>query len=58
VEEMVDEESSCITLYFGNDVTEDEAQELVAELSEAYPDCDVDFHFGGQPLYYYLISVE
>ena len=58
IDEMVDEDSSCISLYFGNDVTEEEANELVAELSEMYPECDVDCHFGGQPLYYYLISVE
>ncbi|MDD7158093.1 MAG: DAK2 domain-containing protein [Firmicutes bacterium] len=58
VEKLVDEDSSCISLYFGNNVTEEEANAIAAELSEEYPDCDVDCHFGGQPLYYYLVSVE
>jgi DAK2 domain fusion protein yloV len=58
VEKLVDDDSSCISLYFGNNVTEEEANAIAAELSEEYPDCDVDCHFGGQPLYYYLVSVE
>lgn len=58
VEKLVDEDSSCICLYFGNDVTEEEANAITAELAAEYPDCDVDCHFGGQPLYYYLVSVE
>lgn len=58
VEKLVDEDSSCICLYFGNDVKEEEANAIVAELAEEFPDCDVDCHFGGQPLYYYLVSVE
>ncbi|MGN1094454.1 MAG: DAK2 domain-containing protein, partial [Candidatus Neoclostridium sp.] len=58
VEKLVDDDSSCISLYFGNNVTEEEANAIVEELAEEYPDCDVDCHFGGQPLYYYLVSVE
>ncbi len=47
-----------ITLYYGEGVTEEEAQSLVEKVSESYPDCDVDVHYGGQPVYYYLVSLE
>lgn len=55
---MVTEDSSLITLYYGSDVPENDAQALADELTEAYPDCDVGLQNGGQPLYYYLIAVE
>ncbi|MBQ3079614.1 MAG: DAK2 domain-containing protein [Clostridia bacterium] len=55
---MVDDESGLITVYYGSDVSEEQAQALTAEFEEAYPDCDVEMQRGGQPLYYYLISVE
>lgn len=58
VDMMVDDESSVITLFFGEDVKEDEAKELGKALEEKYDECDVYIHFGGQPVYYYLISVE
>ncbi|MCI9407810.1 MAG: DAK2 domain-containing protein [Clostridia bacterium] len=47
-----------ITLYYGEGVTEEEAQSLVGKVSESYPDCDVDVHYGGQPVYYYMVSLE
>lgn len=47
-----------ITLYYGKDVKEEEAEVLAAKVSEQFPDCDVDFHYGGQPIYYYLVSLE
>ena len=47
-----------ITLYYGEGVSEDDASALASKLSEEYPDCDVDFHFGGQPVYYYMVSLE
>ncbi len=55
---VVTDEDELITVYFGADVTEAEAEALTAELAQEYPDCDVEYHNGGQPLYYYLISVE
>ena len=58
VERMVNEESSLITVYFGSDVTAEQAQELGDALEEKYPDCDVEVQNGGQPLYYYLVAVE
>ena len=55
---VVTDEDELITVYYGADTTEDEAQQLSAEIADAYPNCDVECHMGGQPLYYYLISVE
>ncbi len=58
VEKMMDSSISNITLYFGNDVKEDEATAIARELENKYSRCDVDIHFGGQPLYYYIVSLE
>lgn len=58
VAEMVDEESEIISIYYGEDVTEEDAEVLSDTLSEKYPDCEVELNQGGQPIYYYLISVE
>jgi dihydroxyacetone kinase-like predicted kinase len=55
---VVTDEDELITVYFGADVTEADAEALTAELAEKYDQCDVEYHNGGQPLYYYLISVE
>lgn len=55
---LVDEESSFICVYYGADVREEDAQALGSHLEEAYPDCEVEIQNGGQPIYYYLISVE
>lgn len=56
--ELVDEENELITLFYGKDVSKDSTQELSEKIKTNFPDLDVDIHFGGQPLYYYLISVE
>jgi DAK2 domain fusion protein YloV len=58
IEAMVDEDSSVISLYYGEDQAAEEAAQLHQELSEKYPHCEVEVHSGGQPLYYYIISVE
>lgn len=58
ISEMTDEDSAVISVYRGSDVTEDDAAILEDRLCEAYPDADVLFYDGGQPVYYYLISVE
>ncbi len=47
-----------ITLYYGQDVKEEEAEALQAVIQEKYPDCDVELHYGGQPIYYYYIALE
>jgi dihydroxyacetone kinase-like predicted kinase len=58
LEAMIDEDSSLISIYYGNNVTEDEAQKLAEEIGEHYSDCEIELHFGGQPLYYYIFSAE
>ena len=57
-EKMVNEDTDLITIYYGSDVSEEDAQELCDALAEVYDDCDVELQYGGQPLYYYLIAVE
>lgn len=55
---MVGEDSGLISIYYGEDVTEEEAEAFISDVEEEYPDLDVDAHFGGQPIYYYVMSVE
>ena len=55
---MADEDSELISIYYGQDIQEEDAEKLAAEIEELYPDADVDFHCGGQPIYYYVLSVE
>ena len=55
---MVDEDSELISLYYGQDVTAEDAEKLAQSVEEQYPDVDVDLHSGGQPIYYYVLSVE
>ncbi len=56
--DMVDEDSELISIYYGADVKEADAQEFVSYVEETYGDCDVEFNYGGQPIYYYILSVE
>ncbi len=58
IEKLITDESMMITLFYGKEVQEAEANALAEKLAEKYPDLEVDVHMGGQPLYYYLISVE
>ena len=58
VKAMADEDSEIISIYYGSDVTEEDAQKLADRLEEAYPDLDIEINEGGQPIYYYVISVE
>lgn len=55
---MVDDDSELITVFYGKDTSEGDANELAGKLGEIFPDCDIELHMGGQPLYYYLFSVE
>ncbi|MFR9146465.1 MAG: DAK2 domain-containing protein [Mediterraneibacter sp.] len=55
---MVDEDSELISLYYGQDVSEEDAEKFAQAVEEQYPDVDVDLHSGGQPIYYYVLSVE
>ena len=58
IAELVDEDSELISVYYGCDVAEDAAEALRADLEEAYPACDIELQYGGQPIYYYTVSVE
>lgn len=58
LDEMIDEDSEIVTLLYGQDVDQEKAEEIVSYIDENYPNMDVEMHPGGQPLYYYIISVE
>ena len=58
LETLVDEDSSIISLYFGAEIKENDANALAKKVSETYSGLDVELQFGGQPVYYYLLSVE
>ncbi|MDD6070197.1 MAG: DAK2 domain-containing protein [Clostridiales bacterium] len=55
---MVDEDSELISIYYGADVTEADAKAFEEYVEDTYSDCDVEFNYGGQPIYYYILSVE
>lgn len=58
IAQLVDDESELISLYYGQDVLAEDAERFAEEIGELYPDVDVDIHSGGQPIYYYVLSVE
>ncbi len=58
LEKMIDEDSELISIYFGSEVDEEMVGDFTAEVKNSYPNCDVESHAGGQPIYYYIISVE
>ena len=58
VDAMIDEDTAIVSIYFGSDSDEDSANELAAAIEEKYPDVEVEVNDGGQPIYYYVISVE
>ena len=58
IRKMKTAEHEMITLYYGEGVDEESAEALAQKVSETFPDCDVDYHYGGQPVYYYMVSLE
>ena len=58
VKEMMEEDAELISIYYGEEIGEDDAQALADQLTKLYPSCDVEVNPGGQPIYYYIISVE
>ena len=56
--QLVDEDTELISLYYGQDVQEESSENFAQEIEDLYPDVDVDVHSGGQPIYYYVLSVE
>lgn len=55
---LVDDDSELISLYYGDEISEEDAEKFAAEVAELYPDVDVDVQSGGQPIYYYVLAVE
>ena len=55
---MVDDDSELITIYYGGSVKEEDAERFLEDAREQFSGCEIELHFGGQPVYYYLISVE
>lgn len=58
IDKAIDEDSEMISIYYGSDVKQEDADELAQYIEEKYPDCEVEVQMGNQPLYYYIISVE
>ena len=58
VQMMVDEDSELISIYYGADMSEEDAEALGSDIEKLYPECDVEVNFGGQPIYYCVVSVE
>ena len=58
ISNLVDEDSELISIYYGEEVSEEDAEKFTEEITELYPDVDVDIQFGGQPIYYYVLAVE
>lgn len=58
IAQMVSEDSELISIYFGSDVAEEDAESFRKEVAQSYPGCDVELQYGGQPIYYYIMSVE
>ena len=58
IDEMMSNEIELISIYYGSDITEEEAQTLCDKLEEKYDSCDIELQYGGQPIYYYIVSAE
>ncbi len=58
IDQMTDEDTELISIYYGEDVSPEDAERFGGSIMEEYPDCDVEIYAGGQPIYYYVVSVE
>ena len=58
INELIDDDSELVSIYYGADMTEEDAEMVAEEVTKAYPNVDVEVSFGGQPIYYYIMSVE
>ena len=58
IADMIDDDTELISIYYGAEVAEEEAEDLGAKIEALYPKCDVELQFGGQPIYYYIVSAE
>ena len=55
---MLDEDSELVTIYYGSDVKEEDAEKLKEDAEKEFPDKEIELQYGGQPIYYYMISAE
>ena len=58
LEKMMNDDKELISVYYGDEVNEEDANSLRDRISSRFPDCDVELQFGGQPIYYYIVSAE
>lgn len=58
IQEMLDDDQELISVYYGQDVTEEDAENIRAKIEAEYPSCDIELQYGGQPIYYYIVSAE
>lgn len=58
VDEMMKDDLELISVYYGSDIQEEDAEKLRGKIEEKYSACDVELQYGGQPIYYYIISAE
>ena len=58
IKELIDDDSEIVSIYYGADVTEEDANAIADVISSEYPNVDVEVNMGGQPIYYYMLSVE
>ncbi len=58
VSEMMNDDLELISIYYGQDISEEAANELKGRIAESFPDCDIEIQYGGQPIYYYIVSAE
>ena len=58
IDEMMSDEQELISIYYGSDIQEADAESLRAQLASKYPGCDIELQYGGQPIYYYIVSAE
>lgn len=58
IDAMMSDEIELISIYYGSEITEEDAEKLRSQVEEKYPSCDIELQYGGQPIYYYIVSVE
>jgi len=56
--EMMSAERELISIYYGSEIQEEDAESLRAQVESKYPECDIELQYGGQPIYYYIVSAE
>ncbi|MDE6883815.1 MAG: DAK2 domain-containing protein, partial [Lachnospiraceae bacterium] len=58
IDEMMSDDRELISIYYGSEIQEADAESLRAQVEEKYPGCDIELQYGGQPIYYYIVSAE